>query len=412
MEKQESYLTNLEAYVTIDENTNESITIKEVTLTESLLTPGLQTSIIVHSQYNLPYLKNLDNFYGKDVTIYADRPIIDFYTQNQLKSDFKTTQVIYRLSNRRRINSGTEEFQLDACDITLLRDAKSYYSKSWQCAPPSQVVNDLMDECIKPLKKEVEDALPNRDYIAENLHPFQIMTQQANMAISKDNDPSFMHYMTYQDSDGNDMPTHNFKALTTLAKADPFMELTYSGKFNSDINYASPFDIVDYSFPCDFDLLSDILNGYDEQGNERSSLIVFNKLTAAVSIYGELEDCGATDQSAATNTGSEDLQNSCNVPVDQYLRKRPARMALLEQDKITLRLTLPFSPMLNVGKVIKVKIPNVGTLIGKPPEATEAEDNYGTGIYLIVNMTHNLKLGGLGMTVLDCVGQTIIGDSN
>ena len=73
MDKQATYLTNLDAYVTVDNATNEGINIKEVTLTESLLTPGLQTSVIVQSQFNTPYRKNLDNFYGKDITISAER---------------------------------------------------------------------------------------------------------------------------------------------------------------------------------------------------------------------------------------------------------------------------------------------------------------------------------------------------
>lgn len=403
VEKNQAYLTDLRASVTTDENTIDQISIKEVTLTESLLTPGLQTSVIVQSQMNMPYLKNLSNFYGKDLVIEAERPIIDIVTKGQLKSKFLTSQIIYRLSNRRRINDAVEEFQLDACDATLLKDAKSYFSKSWTCVPPSQVVKEVMMECIQPQNMEIEDAQPNRDYIAENIHPFQIITQQAGMALSIDNDPSFVHFMTYQNKDGNDIPTHNFKSLSTMAKGKPFVEFVYSNKFGLDYNYASPFDILDYSFPCDFDLLSDILNGYDEEGNERGSLIVFNKLTGAISIYGELEDCGATNESAATNTGSEDLQNSCNTAVDKYLRKRPARMALIEQDKIALRLTLPFSPMLNVGRVITVKIPNGGTA----RDSGQAEDNYGSGEYLIVNMTHNLKLGGFGVTILDCVAQTI-----
>ena len=54
--------------------------------------------------------------------------------------------------------------------------------------------------------------------------------------------------------------------------------------------------------------------------------------------------------------------------------------------------------MLNVGKVIKVVIPNAGS---------EGELNYGSGEYLIVNMTHNLKFGGLGLTVLDCVAESV-----
>ena len=72
-------------------------------------------------------------------------------------------------------------------------------------------------------------------------------------------------------------------------------------------------------------------------------------------------------------------------------------MALVEQDKIALRLVVPFNPILNVGKVINF----IYTL------NDNVKENYGSGDYLIVNMTHNIKIGGFGLTILDCVSETV-----
>ena len=370
--------------------------INEVNLTESLLTPGLQTSIILQSQNNLDFMKNLNGYYGKVLTVKAKRPILT--ASGYFKDEFVTRQNIYRLSNRSPSNNSYETFQLDACDPTLLRDAKTYISRPWGCATPSTVVRDVLTQCIKPENMEIEESATKRDYIAENIHPFQAITQQSEVALHQTKlDPSFLHFMTYQDLAGNDIPTHNFRSLTSMAKQEPIFYFRRSSKASSDLNYADPKDVLSYSFPCDFDLLSDVLNGYDETGKQYSSLIAYNNFTGAVSLFGNMGDCGTTPNSAATNTGSEDLQNSCNNNTQQYLLKRKARMALVEQDKIALRLVVPFNPILNVGKVINF----IYTL------NDNVKENYGSGDYLIVNMTHNIKIGGFGLTILDCVSETV-----
>lgn len=389
------YQTNVNFSIDVPDPLKYETSINEVNLTESLLTPGLQTSIMIQSQNNFDFMKNLNGFYGKDITIKAERPILDTLGK---KFEFQTTQKIYRLSNRSAVNYSYEGFQLDACDPTLLKDAKTYVSKSWVCSTPSTVVRDVLAQCIKPQNLEIEESATKRDYIAENIHPFQVITQQSEAALHpRQLDPSFLHFMTYQNIDGDDVPTHNFRSLTTMARQAPIFEFRFSPKVSSDLNYASPSDVMSYSFPCDFDLLSDVLNGYDENGNQYSSLIAYNNFTGAVSMFGNMDICGTTPNSAATNTGSEDLQNSCNNNTQQYLLKRKARMALIEQDKIALRLVVPFNPNLNVGKVIRFTY----TLNEK------VEENYGSGNYLIVNMTHNIKVGGFGLTILDCVSDTV-----
>lgn len=397
-EKSRLYQTGFLALIDVDDKTREEVTLTEISLTESLLTPGLQTQIKVANKMNMDFQKNLNDYYGKSIYIEAARPILEKY---KYKWNFKTTQQIYRMSRRENMNYNLETFTLDACDPSLINDAKTWVSKSWGCTAPSQVVRDILRQCLdlKSDQMDIENAVKPRPYIAENIHPFQVIHQQAEVALNADKlDPSFVHFMTYQDRDGNDKPVHNFRSLTSMAKQKSVFEFTYGVKINQDVNYADPHDILSYSFPCDFDLLSDTLNGYDENGNSISSLITINPYNATSSIYGRgFTRCGGTAASTVTNKGTAQAQNTCETNVEEHLLKRRPRMALLEQDKIALRMTIPFNPNLNAGKMITAKFVN--------PKTNELM--YGSGEYLIVSMTHSLKHGGFGVTILDCVANTV-----
>jgi hypothetical protein len=63
-----------------------------------------------------------------------------------------------------------------------------------------------------------------------------------------------------------------------------------------------------------------------------------------------------------------------------------------------LRLTVPWYPELHAGKVIHIELQNKveNTLL-----------NYGSGDYLIVSLTHNIKRGGMATTTMDCVSTTV-----
>lgn len=402
--KDTDFLTSLAVSIPgLDSETRDEVTVTEVNLTESLLTPGLQTNIRIQNKINDKSaggsVKNLDNYYGKDVEIIVERPILE--TLGHYKFRFTTKQKIYRLSKRERINYEIESFELDACDISLLRDAQNWVSKSWECETPSKVVEDVLRGCLGVFSMDIESSAPPRPYFAENVHPFQAITQQEEVALTTTSyDPSFVHFMTYQTSDGYDTPTHNFRSLTEMSKQNPVFEFIYGAKAAVDLNYAFPSDIMNYSFPCDFDLLSDILNNYDGEGNTKDSIIVQNPLIGAISQYGDPTSCGTTPFQSMTNLGTEKAQESCATNVEQFLRKRKARMALLEQDKIALRLTVPWNPMLNVGRVITANF-------GYIQDDGIQQKSYGSGDYLIVNMTHNIKLGGLGTTVMDCVSKSV-----
>lgn len=394
--KAESFLTQVTSAIDIGGSELVEINVTEVNLTESLLTPGLQTNVVVQSRRSETpgyELKNLDNFYAKGLVLSLSRPIIRSFTSN-VPYKLDVSQLVYRLSKRKRINYDVEVFELDACDPSLIKDAKTYMSKSWKCTPPSQVVSDILRGCIQAPRIDVENAMPIRDFVAENVHPFQAIFQNSEVALSQGTmDPSFVHYMTYRD-----LGTHHFRSLTSLAKASPIWTFTYSDKGAIDLNYATPTEIMNFDFPCDFDLLSDVLNGFDENGNDITVVSTLNYLTGKFGMFGTPSDCGNSPFMATTNQETETDQNSCNPNVEKYLVKRKPRMALLDQDKIALKMVVPFSPFLHAGDVIKAEFPNKGPSKG---------ELYGTGNYLISSMTHNVKVGGLGITTLECVSNTV-----
>ncbi len=380
----------------------EDLSVKEITMTESLLTPGLQTTITLHSFIHNPTIKILDNFKSAIANIKIYRPVLrDFGMLDELNSSTR----IYRLDNRKLINNNTEQFSLQGCDDTLLSDARNLVSKSWKCVSPTSIVNEVLYTCAGAKTVDSEASSPARDYIAENIHPFQVINQQADVALAGGDDPSFLHYMTYRNfSKGDPRGTHHFRSLKSLTASNNGVARFFFQETGINSGYGHPESILTHSFPCDFDYLSDILNGIDLEKTQMSSLVVVNHMLKGFSLLGnKAVGCGMGGgqyMSSFTNYNSAQRQDSCNTDVEQHLLKRQARMSLLEQDKIALRLTVPWNPILHAGDMIEVYFIN---------KSTERYDNYGTGLYLIHSMTHNLKTGGYGTTTMDCVADTVGG---
>jgi hypothetical protein len=413
------FLTDLRVVIDgISPDLIDEFTMNEISMTESLLTPGLQTTIYVQNRINTEVVKNLNRFSNRDVTIRATRPIISELYGEQSRPDgrkyvdfLETRQRIYRLSNRKLSNYQIEEFQIELCDPSLLTDAQTYVNKSWECKTPSEIVSDILRVCIGANSMNIEDNVgPRKMYFAPGIHPFQAITQQEEMALAGGKlDPSLVHFMTYQNERSENVPTHNFRSLTRMALQPEVFQFFYSGKNSNPYNYAMPSEIMTYSFPCDFDSLSDILNGIDPNGKNYSSISGINPTTAQVSMYSAEPDrvpsdspCGTPPWYMVTNLGSA-LNECSNINSEAYLPRRKARMGLLEQDKIALRMVVPFNPNLNVGRTVDVKIPNTNPNFA----GEENQWNFGSGKYLIVNLTHNIKLGGLGTTTLECVSNTV-----
>jgi hypothetical protein len=379
----------------LKESDLEDVSVSEIVLGESLLTPGLQTIVTLNSYvYNLP-AKNLDNYKNKKISMKLERPILEDYKFN---SKMEIEGVVYRLDNRKLIDhnvTNNEEFTIHACDQSLLNDAKSLVSKSWKCTRPSDIVEYVLKSCAGVKELDVEKADPARDYIAENIHPFQVVNQQSNVALANGNDPSFLHYMTY------DKNTHHFRSLASLCKEKSMATFKYV-ETGIDGGYANPLGIIAFSFPCDFDYLSDLLNGVDDKGQNQNTLTTANPNAKSMSQLGnQTQGCGMggyNQKEAMTNKGTAEKQNSCETSVEKYLLKRQARLGLIERDKIALRMVVPWNPDLHAGKIITLDWKNKED--GKTPV-------YGSGDYLIVSMMHTIKAGGFATTTLDCVSKTV-----
>lgn len=375
----------------------------EIILAESLLTPGLQTSVRVHSYQERiePSLKDLDTFKASKIGIALDRPILRRFG---VEPKMNISQVVYRIDNRQLVNNVVHEFTIHACDQSLLNDAASLVSWLWKCTTPSEVASDVLRRCAGVSRLDIQESTPARDYIAENIHPFQVVQQQAQAALDNDS-PSFVHYMTYEN-----LGTHHFRSLDNLTAQSPIATYTFNETGQSEQNsliagYPHVFGIMNYSFPCDFDLLSDLLNGVSLDGQNINSAFTFNPLQKMFNIWGNnASGCGMGSgvvKNALSNQSSATQQNACPDYSHIYLQKRQARMALLEQDKIALRVTVPWNPELHAGKIIKVDLFNKEALI-----RGQRVLNYGSGKYLIVSLKHNIKYGGFATTTMDCVTQS------
>lgn len=394
--------------VSIDSPIREKLEVTpvEVNLVESLLTPGLQTSVTFHSYINSSVIgpdgefinlgpKNFNIFKGKELEINIERPILaEFGVQYRLP----IKQVAYRMSNRKLLNMNTEMFTIHGCDMSLLNDANALVNQAWKCVTPSSIVAQVLQACAGVQNMDIESSGPARDYIAKNIRPFKVVAEQSEVALASGDDPSFVHYMTYQN-----YGTHHFRSLRSLASQSPVAEYSFS-ETGIVKGYGDPFTIIDYSFPCDFDLLSDVLNGNGLDGQPINSAIVFNPALFSMGLFGTQQvgcGIGAGDTMVTFgNTGSEQQLDTCNLNVEQYLPRRQARMGMLEQDKVALRMTVPWNPALNAGKVVDVSLYDKDS----PGAATYT---YGSGTYLISSLVHNIKLGGFATTTLDCVSTTV-----
>lgn len=383
------------ANITIDGQSFTDITVKEVLLGESLLTPGLQTAVTLQSYVYSNPVKNWMNYKNKNVTL-------NMQTQDGQQFMF-VNQRIYRIDNRELdINVGsTESLTLHACDPSLLEDATSLISKSFNCQTPSEVVDYALNSCIGAQDAVIDSCEPTRNYIAEMIHPFQVIQQQCNAALDGE-DPSFVHYMTFENNG-----THYFRSLKKLMHQQPIWQFEHS---ETNMDLANPAKVISFSFPCDFDYLSDVLNGLDQNGNSINGVAAVNAVSGAMQFLGAGDGSSfgggcikgvANHKQAFTNKGTGKQQNVCELGVEQYLLLRQARMAMLEKDKVALRLTIPWNPQLHVGNSIRFTWPN------KSSNNSFNGTIFGTGIYLIASLKHNIQFGGTATTTLDCITRNL-----
>lgn len=367
----------------------EGVEIKEILMVESLLSQSPQTSVRLQSTIYNPAGKDFDQWKNSQ---------IKFSLKSKNGKTLNVKQKVFRLADRKFMptNVGqTEEFTVHACDETLLRDAKCLVSKSWKCTRPSEIVEHVLGHCVESQEKQVDSAEPARDYIAENIHPYQVIAQQANVALDGD-DPSFLHFMTYE-NEGK----HYFSSLKKMTQGNVVKKYRQVD-IEDETGYANEEYAINFSFPCDFDYLTDILNGVDDKGKDQNSGSFMDPVFKLFTMKGTQDcDCGIGQynyKQGFSNEATAEDRNSCNLDTENHLLKRQARMSLLDKDKMALRITVPCNLDLHVGKMIELQWINY--------KSTSQKMVYGSGKYLIAALVHDIKLGGFSVTNMECVAQT------
>jgi len=389
---------------TIDTDANIDL-LKETSITgisiiESLMSPTIEFNIEVQSYRHNGYVKDLDKYAGANLFFRAKRPILEKFGYIP---DFAFNGKVFRVSERKPISDQVDSFSIIGSDETVFRNASRRMSKSWKCVPPHVIVADALKGCVGVPKLIVESASPVRTYFAENIHPYQVVAQQSDVALAGGNDPSFLHYMTTEDLVG----THRFESLYGMTRKNHIAEFAYSEQGRVAQVFENPDSILSYEFPCDFDLIADLMNGVDGS-NDFNSLLLINPFNGIHSIIGgNNSQCGmggGEGDVSFTNQGSAASEPNCEIDVERHKLKRTARLSLLDADKVALRMTVGFHPSLHVGKMIKASFPNK---IYKSTDQVEVNDDYGTGYYLISALTHTFKTDGMATTTIDCLSKSV-----
>ena len=385
----------------------EGITVKEVIVGESLLNPSAHAVVTLQSaMYTSP--QNWDYFRCQPIAI----NIADNNNSGSNPRTMKINQHIYRCDNRHfaSLNTGqVEELSLHSIDNSILKDAETIFEKSWKCASPNVIVSEALQKIgVNRVIFSPGTTGPGRPYVAETIHPLQVVQQQASVALWNGDDPSYVHYNTIDSNSGD--PVHHFRSLGELmsSRHEPYHlfaadtgitgRTSFSEAFNETSFAPLPMRIaVNFSFPCDYDVLSDVLNGINCGGKYINDVQTFNLSSGQFnSATGVISQAGNIIKSL-TNLGTAKQQNACETNVEKYLLKRQARMGLLDKNKIALRITIPWSPWLHVGQMIYFHWNN---------RYDPSVEQYGSGKYLVLHLTHNIQYGGYAVTNLDCIANT------
>lgn len=361
----------------------------EVTLKESLTSPQLYTCISIQDLIHTDPVKIYSQYKGTPIQIIAANP-------NLPDNILDVTQTIYRIEARKGITYQTEGYTIYACDNSVLINATTRISKRYANKTPTQIVQDALSKVFAP-SVDIEQTGPQKDYDANKIRPFQVVQEQADQSLSSvGNDPSLMHYMTFANGG-----THHFRSLKTLATQESCMYYTYLAK-GQNRQIQVPSNIMTYNFPCDFDLLSDLQNGVTPSNPGNISPIATNPHTSAFNLLqsavGNIAAGVGLLNLFHSNKGSTD--NRPETAYDLYAL-HDARMSLIQQDKIVINMVVPFNPILNAGKIIEVEI------YPQMEHTDKLIPDFGSGKYMIVNLTHNIKTGGYSTSIIDAVAHTV-----
>lgn len=432
------------------------LSITDVYLQESILSPSLQISVTLHDTVHL--VKNYFQYKVRKgempkASFVLKNPMFDVPDDVPIGGEYRGQKkdvelpiagmVVYRMDNRKPVNYHTEEFTLHMCQPATVQNLKARMSDFYKTTELSKIVQDGL-KAVGSIKNVVEATNTKRDYISNNQHPYQVISEIADMA-SLNGRVQFLHYMTSEDATG----IQYFQPMKKLINAGTVFDFYYNEK-GVNQQLTDPSNIMTYEFPCDFDTLLDLSGGIihnkQDYNNHKPSMVSMNPFDGGMflvdgKIHGDRKTqgfggtlnagawsnlknfesnapygsssplasgIGGAITGAATGgfagalsgalgglSGGGQLVGAASRPsrVEKYLHRRTEVLSFFHRENVNLKIVVPFNPKVHVGKMINVFFQT----------KRDAKDDFGSGKYLICHLTHNIKVGSFGVTTLECI---------
>lgn len=346
--------------------------------------------------------------------------------EGKLLKPIKFDLAVYKMRGRLNQNAGAGKAQT----YTLCYTSDASYTnvgtkifKKYKNMKYSDMVKKIHAEYLSgdSSKIEVEETTGEYSYYAQNISPFQTISNLAYKSVSKDGNG--YNYVFYRDRDG-----YKFKTVSSIAKKDPELALTYTPKNLSENRLAELYSVSEYSDNATIDTLTAAADGelcsalltvdpirrkfhlkaFDLRGETGKSKHGFSLVQD--SAWEKFPHMDKNKNFLTTSRMFTDPRSNVNMFItdyghkeQEYIIERDADIYLQEpefyalqtrshfkqmQSKV-LTVSLSGNPTVKAGTVIKFLLPEVVGRIGeKDPEKL---DRYLQGKYVVTQAMHVLK---------------------
>lgn len=344
------------------------------------------------------------------------------FTKPGMAKKIEKTFRIYKVSNRTLVKDQNENYVLHFCSEELILSEQYRVSKSYRGAKISDMVKDIVLNQLNVLPTKFQDANIEetqgvRDLIVPNIKPFEALNWLSTYAISNSPQTAGSPYLFYENLNG-----YNFRSLQSLFTGKVYNTYNVDVK---NLRMANDPRVEDMSADVVNILHYDVLNNFDSielinSGAYANRLIAIDPIRHTYTVNNfdyskyfekaqKLNKNGI--MSNAENRKGDTLNttydavlkvvttNTGQASVNQYIKSHqssikdinvettiPYRTAQIAQiNAIKYRVLLPGDPLLTVGSVISLNLPEL-----RPTDRGRELDKYYSGKYLVTAIRHKV----------------------
>jgi hypothetical protein len=412
----------------------------ELNYYEDMFTNGISGNIVIND--SAAYNNRLSWCGDEFLVLNVGKPTLENTEANTLRGIFR----IYKPSNRHLANETNENYIINFCSEEIFLSERIIVSKSYKNKKISDIVKDIATNYlkIKSNKLFIEETFDKRDIVIQNMSPMQAINWLCTQAIpNKTGLKSGATYLFWKNRNGwyfksfmsifnNVLPNlypkmageqkpfywYGVKNTSFTGDYDPFRQIiTYSianthdslervqrGMFNNKLISVDYLRRVHEEVKFDYEKY---FNGYlkgniDLYKNYHKNEILSNAQDRFNKNHNDYPDTIIKISPSSTNQKNNSYikKNQPNITAnyaENTIPYRFAQMSLLNYNRI--RMVVPGDPMIGVGVMIYVKI----------PQATRTEkekrtfDRFLSGYYLVTAIRQKLDNENNYETVLEIV---------